>query len=68
MKDPKTTADLRKRYETESRSKDGTPLYFTRDNVTQMFGSFEDRKIEAYLSLANSLSKDQVLTTTFDNF
>ncbi|KAI1701039.1 moulting cycle domain-containing protein [Ditylenchus destructor] len=60
MKDPKTTANLRKRYETESRSKDGTPLYFTRDNVTQMFGSFEDRKIEAYLSLANSLSKDQV--------
>ncbi|KAI1707294.1 moulting cycle domain-containing protein [Ditylenchus destructor] len=59
-KNPKTVEEMRRRYEIESRTKDGTPLYFTRENVTKMFGSFEDRKIETFMSLHKNFSKEQV--------
>ncbi|KAI1704489.1 moulting cycle domain-containing protein [Ditylenchus destructor] len=59
-KNPKTAEEMRRRYEIESRTKDGTPLYFTRENVTKMFGSFEDRKIETFMNLHKSFSKEQV--------
>ncbi|KAI1705938.1 moulting cycle domain-containing protein [Ditylenchus destructor] len=56
----KSVKDLKKQYEVESRAKDGTPLYFTRDNVTRMFGSYEERKVDTYTDFTRSLSKDQV--------
>ncbi|KAI1699108.1 moulting cycle domain-containing protein [Ditylenchus destructor] len=57
----RTAEEIQKKFELESRTKDGTPLYFTRENVTKMLGSFEDRKIETHMTLHKNMSKDQVL-------
>ncbi|KAI1702301.1 moulting cycle domain-containing protein [Ditylenchus destructor] len=51
--------EYRKRYEKEFRAKDGTPLYFTPENITK-FGNFEQRKIDTHVNLSKSLSKEQI--------
>ncbi|KAI1701421.1 moulting cycle domain-containing protein [Ditylenchus destructor] len=52
--------DFRKQYERENRMKDGTPLYFTRDNVTEIYGEDEQRRIDVHVDLSQSLSKEQI--------
>ncbi|KAH7720088.1 Protein MLT-10, partial [Aphelenchoides avenae] len=47
-------------YEKEVRSDDGTPLYFTKENVTEMYGDHEGRKIDVFQQLQLSLRKEQV--------
>ncbi|KAI1694001.1 moulting cycle domain-containing protein [Ditylenchus destructor] len=52
--------EYRKRYEKDFRAKDGTPLYFTPENITK-FGNFEQRKIDTHVNLSKSLSKEQII-------
>ncbi|CAM6031940.1 unnamed protein product [Sphagnum compactum] len=58
--------DPRKRYEVEIRGKDGVPLYFTKRNVSEMFGKGEEEKIATFERLDLSYSKAQLreLNTT----
>ncbi|VDL76989.1 unnamed protein product [Nippostrongylus brasiliensis] len=44
----------------EMRALDGTPLYFTKENVTDKFGDIERRKIETFEKLDKSYTKRQV--------
>lgn len=61
MKKPKPTKEeLVKTYKERNRAKDGTPLYFMKENVTKMFGDFETRKIEVFEHLQETLTKEQV--------
>uniref|UniRef100_A0A915EPB6 Uncharacterized protein n=1 Tax=Ditylenchus dipsaci TaxID=166011 RepID=A0A915EPB6_9BILA len=55
----RTTVEDRKRFDAESRGKDGTPLYFTKENVTKMFGKFEERKIDTFQALTANLTRQQ---------
>ncbi|KAI1702305.1 moulting cycle domain-containing protein [Ditylenchus destructor] len=57
--------EYKKKYEKEFRAKDGTPLYFTPENVTKTFGQAEQRKIDTHVNLSQSLSKEQVLLIIF---
>uniref|UniRef100_A0A914I061 Uncharacterized protein n=1 Tax=Globodera rostochiensis TaxID=31243 RepID=A0A914I061_GLORO len=50
----------RKKYEREIRAKDGTPLYFTKKNVSDAFGKFEERKCDVFERLELGLSKEQL--------
>uniref|UniRef100_A0A915DNK9 Uncharacterized protein n=1 Tax=Ditylenchus dipsaci TaxID=166011 RepID=A0A915DNK9_9BILA len=52
--------DFVTRYKKESVGKDGTSLYFTKENVTEMYGNFEERKIDLFEKLCQNFSKDQV--------
>ncbi|KAI1702303.1 moulting cycle domain-containing protein [Ditylenchus destructor] len=52
--------EYKKKYEKEFRAKDGTPLYFTPENVTKTFGQAEQRKIDTHVNLSQSLSKEQI--------
>lgn len=61
MSKPKLTNDeIVKNYKEKNRAKDGTPLYFTKENVTKMFGDFETRKVEIFEVFQESLTKEQV--------
>lgn len=42
------------------RGKDGQPMYFTKENVTEMYGPGERKKIEVFEELQRSLSPQQV--------
>ncbi|EPB69948.1 hypothetical protein ANCCEY_10974 [Ancylostoma ceylanicum] len=46
--------------EREMRGKDGTPLYFTKKNVTDIFGDTEKRKIDTFEALDKSYTPEQV--------
>ncbi|WKX97573.1 hypothetical protein Q1695_013329 [Nippostrongylus brasiliensis] len=50
-----------KRFEEEHRGRDGQPLYFTKENVTQMYGPGERAKIEVFEHLQKSLTPQQML-------
>uniref|UniRef100_A0A183C2V0 DM domain-containing protein n=1 Tax=Globodera pallida TaxID=36090 RepID=A0A183C2V0_GLOPA len=50
----------REKYEREIRAKDGTPLYFTKKNVSDAFGKFEERKCDVFERLELGLSKAQL--------
>uniref|UniRef100_A0A914HFA0 MLt-TeN (Mlt-10) related n=1 Tax=Globodera rostochiensis TaxID=31243 RepID=A0A914HFA0_GLORO len=50
----------REKYEREIRAKDGTPLYFTKKNVSDAFGKFEERKCDVFERLELGLSKEQL--------
>ncbi|EYC44813.1 hypothetical protein Y032_0449g1670 [Ancylostoma ceylanicum] len=45
--------------EEEMRGKDGVPLYFTKENVTGLFGDVEKRKIETFEALDKSYTLEQ---------
>ncbi|CAD5215061.1 unnamed protein product [Bursaphelenchus xylophilus] len=47
-------------YEKEVRGKDGQPLYFTKKNVTDMYGDYEKRKVETFEELSKSYTKQQL--------
>ncbi|KAI1707793.1 moulting cycle domain-containing protein [Ditylenchus destructor] len=51
--------DFREQYERENRMKDGTPLYFTRENVTTIYGEDEQDRIDVHVNLSQSFSKEQ---------
>ncbi|KAI1709539.1 moulting cycle domain-containing protein [Ditylenchus destructor] len=51
--------EYKKKYQKDFRAKDGTPLYFTPENITQ-FGDIEQRKIDTHVNLSQSLSKEQI--------
>ncbi|KAL7080449.1 hypothetical protein ACQ4LE_000536 [Meloidogyne hapla] len=48
------------RYEQEIRTKDGTPLFFTKENITAVADESEIRKFEAFEFLQNSINKQQL--------
>ncbi|KHJ80859.1 hypothetical protein OESDEN_19461, partial [Oesophagostomum dentatum] len=41
------------------RGKDDQPLYFTKENVTEMYGPHETKKIDVFEKLQKSLSHEQ---------
>ncbi|KAL6733610.1 hypothetical protein Aduo_004243 [Ancylostoma duodenale] len=45
--------------EEEMRGKDGVPLYFSKENVTGLFGDVEKRKIETFEALDKSYTPEQ---------
>ncbi|KAI1696571.1 moulting cycle domain-containing protein [Ditylenchus destructor] len=51
--------EYKKKYQKDFRAKDGTPLYFTPENITK-FGDIEQRKIDTHVNLSQSLSKEQI--------
>lgn len=51
---------VKKDYAKDMRDKDGKPLYFTKENVTTMLGTFEERKISTWEKLMGTYSKEQV--------
>ncbi|WKX97574.1 hypothetical protein Q1695_013330 [Nippostrongylus brasiliensis] len=53
--------DERRRYDEEFRGEDGRPLYFTKENVTEMYGAKERAKIDVFEQLQKSLTPQQLL-------
>lgn len=53
-------AEIKRNYTREIHGKDGQPLYFTKENVTQMYGDFEERKINTWEKLLSTYTKEQV--------
>ncbi|KAF7636861.1 hypothetical protein Mgra_00003804 [Meloidogyne graminicola] len=47
-------------YEKEIRAKDGTPLFFTKDNITDVADESEIKKFEIFEHLQNSFNKQQL--------
>lgn len=42
------------------RDSSGNPLYLVKENVTQIFGDFEKRKVDVFQTLLETFSKEQV--------
>ncbi|RCN34909.1 hypothetical protein ANCCAN_19247 [Ancylostoma caninum] len=59
MKDV-NAAEERRQMDEQFRGKDGQPMYFTKENVTEMYGPGERKKIEVFEELQRSLSPEQV--------
>ncbi|KAE9414476.1 hypothetical protein Angca_006197, partial [Angiostrongylus cantonensis] len=53
--------DPSRRMDEQFRGDNGQPLYFTKENVTKMFGQTERRKIEVFEQLQRSLTPQQML-------
>uniref|UniRef100_A0A183C9P8 Uncharacterized protein n=1 Tax=Globodera pallida TaxID=36090 RepID=A0A183C9P8_GLOPA len=49
----------KKRYEREIRTKEGTPLYFTKQNISDGFGQKEVQKVEMFEELQKTMDKEQ---------
>jgi hypothetical protein len=56
----KMLKDSLQRYKDEAYTKDGQPLYFTRDNVTRIYGKFGERRIDHWMDLQRTLTAEQV--------
>uniref|UniRef100_A0AC35FF69 Uncharacterized protein n=1 Tax=Panagrolaimus sp. PS1159 TaxID=55785 RepID=A0AC35FF69_9BILA len=52
--------ERKKSYEEKNRASDGTPLYFTKENVTKMYGDYETRKITTWEKLLSTYTKEQM--------
>ncbi|CAJ0607441.1 unnamed protein product [Cylicocyclus nassatus] len=50
----------RRQLDEQFRNDEGQPLYFTKENVTEMYGPSERKKIDIFEELQKSLSKQQV--------
>ncbi|VDK65800.1 unnamed protein product [Cylicostephanus goldi] len=59
MKDANAAAE-RRQLDEQFRNDEGQPLYFTKENVTEMYGPYEKKKIDVFEELQRSLSKQQV--------
>uniref|UniRef100_A0A158PB06 Uncharacterized protein n=1 Tax=Angiostrongylus cantonensis TaxID=6313 RepID=A0A158PB06_ANGCA len=53
--------DPSRRMDEQFRGDNGQPLYFTKENVTKMFGQTERRKIEVFEQLQRSLTPQQLV-------
>ncbi|KHJ98016.1 hypothetical protein OESDEN_02000 [Oesophagostomum dentatum] len=60
MKNANEAEEKRQIYE-QYRGKDDQPLYFTKENVTEMYGPQETKKIDVFERLQKSLSQEQML-------
>ncbi|KAH7701870.1 CBN-MLT-10 protein, partial [Aphelenchoides avenae] len=58
--DAKASHNHIERYKREFRAPNGTPLYLTKENVTERFGEFERRKIETFEKLEATYTKEQM--------
>lgn len=61
MKNHLTNKIAQTNIETKMRNSNGKPLYLSKENVTQIFGDFEKRKIDTYQKLLATFNKEQVL-------
>ncbi|KAH7721145.1 Protein MLT-10 [Aphelenchoides avenae] len=52
--------DTRAIVDKESRTKDGTPLYFTKQNLTEMFGPGKEGNVDMWKALEGTYSKEQL--------
>jgi hypothetical protein len=71
--DPKAVSEsrlkrLREQYQREIRTKDGVPLYFTKENITAVFGKREGEKVDVFEQLQTGLDKAQVERRTYENW
>ncbi|VDM81067.1 unnamed protein product [Strongylus vulgaris] len=53
-------ATEKRQLDEQFRDEKGQPLYFTKENVTEMYGPSERKKIDVFEELQRSLSKEQV--------
>ncbi|EYC25143.1 hypothetical protein Y032_0012g1724 [Ancylostoma ceylanicum] len=60
MKDA-NAAEERRQNDERFRGENGQPLYFTKENLTEMYGPSERKKIEIFEELQRSLTSEQVL-------
>ena len=51
---------VKKSYEEKVRGIDGQPMFFTKENVTEMYGDHEKNKIETFEKLIKSYSMEQL--------
>ncbi|KJH43366.1 hypothetical protein DICVIV_10613 [Dictyocaulus viviparus] len=52
--------DESRRMDEQFRDNSGKPMYFTKENVTEMFGDVEQRKIEVFENLQRSFTPQQI--------
>ena len=60
LKEQRQAKFAKKSYEERTRGKDGTPLFFTKQNVTEMYGDYEARKISTWETLMSTYTKEQL--------
>jgi hypothetical protein len=52
--------DSLKRYKDETYTKDGKPLFFTRENVTRIYGKFGEKRLDRWLDIQKTFTEEQV--------
>ena len=51
---------VKKSYEEKVRGANGQPMFFTKENVTEMYGDYEARKIQTWEKLMNAYTREQL--------
>ncbi|KAK6728416.1 hypothetical protein RB195_005826 [Necator americanus] len=60
MKKEKNSLGNSKQYDNPLYSSEGQPLWFTKENVTEIFGDKEKNKVEAFEELLKVMTEDQI--------